>query len=55
MKPYRVTLKYIINDHTHVLSTVIPAYNSERAIDRAKKSAPGEVIEAEAKEITSHN
>ena len=32
MKPYRVTLKYIINNHTCTLSTVIPAYNENSAI-----------------------
>jgi len=32
MKPYRVTLKYIIKDHIHSLSTVIPAYNENTAI-----------------------
>jgi hypothetical protein len=34
MKPYRVTLKYIINDHTHFLSTVIPAYSKDNAISK---------------------
>jgi hypothetical protein len=34
MKQFRVTLKYIINDHTLSLSTVIPAYNENSAISR---------------------
>lgn len=34
MKDYRVTLKYILDDHTHSLSTVIPAYNNQSAIDK---------------------
>jgi len=34
MKDYRVTLKYIIGNHTHTLSTVIPAYNNQSAIDK---------------------
>lgn len=32
MKQFRVTLKYIIDNHTHALSTVIPAYNESTAI-----------------------
>jgi hypothetical protein len=55
MKPYRVTLTYTLNNERRVLSTVIPAYNNKLAIELGKKSAPGEVIEAESKEITNHN
>lgn len=34
MKQFRVTLKYIIDNHTHALSTVIPAYNETTAISK---------------------
>jgi hypothetical protein len=38
MKPYRVTLKYILNDHTCTISTVIPACNEDSAISSCMKA-----------------
>lgn len=36
MKPYRVTMTTIINDHSTTLSTVIPAYNKDNAVSKCK-------------------
>jgi hypothetical protein len=38
MKPYRVTLTIIINDHSTTLSTVIPAYNHKHAVKKCKEA-----------------
>lgn len=36
MKPYRVTLTIIINDHSTTLSAVIPAYSDKHAVSKCK-------------------
>lgn len=56
MKPYRVTLKYILNDHTCTLSTVIPAYNNNTAIEKiVEANRINVVIEKKAELITCEN
>lgn len=52
MKNYRVTLQYTTGTGVCAVSSVIPAYNSDRAIEQATGSIPGNLLTAEAKEIT---
>jgi hypothetical protein len=52
MKPYRVTLKYIIKDHILTLSIVIPAYNENTAIKSCvEANRITGVVEKKAEEI----
>jgi hypothetical protein len=54
MKPYRVTLKYILNDHTHSLSAVIPAYNENTAISKCIEAHKiREVVEKKAEVLNN--
>jgi hypothetical protein len=52
MKSYRVTLKYSVPSGICVVSSVIPAFNSEKAIETMKGSILGDLLHVEAKEIT---
>jgi hypothetical protein len=52
MKSYRVTLKYLTGSGICAASSVIPAYNSDKAIEQAVGSITGDLLTAEAKEIT---
>jgi hypothetical protein len=54
MKPYRVTLTIIINDHSTTLSTVIPAYNDKHAVSKCKvANGLSEDVEGKAELINS--
>ena len=56
MKPYRVTLKYITNGHTDYISTVIPAYHNNEAIDKVTtaNNLKGRVTASNAMELTNY-
>lgn len=36
MKPYRVTMTIIIDNHSTTLSTVIPAFNDKHAVKKCR-------------------
>jgi hypothetical protein len=54
MKTFRVTLTYLLNNHSCIISTIIPPANRERAIDSCMvANCLGEVLEARAEELKS--
>jgi hypothetical protein len=54
MKPYRVTLTIIINDHSTTVSTVIPAYNNKHAVKKCREAnGLGEDVEGKVEIVNS--
>lgn len=53
MKTYRVTLKYIFNGIAAYISTTIPAYHNDQAIDKVTiaNNLGGQVKDAKAIEV----
>jgi hypothetical protein len=53
MKTYRVTLKYILNGHSTLLSTTIPAFSNDGAIDKVidANNLAGLVTASKAEEV----
>lgn len=54
MKPYRVTMTIIANNHSTTLSTVIPAYNHKHAVKKCREAnGLGEDVDGKAELINS--
>jgi len=54
MKPYRVTMTIIIDNHSTTLSTVIPAYSDKQAVKKCREAnGLSEDIDGKAELINS--